>query len=68
MKSIFLTFLMFIVVFGAIHLGFIDLITNRYIPYISYGLLFIVIAIAIFIVGVPQIKLDNIIKEKKRKK
>lgn len=68
MKSIFLTFLMFIVVFGAIHLGFIDLITNRYIPYISYGLLFIVIAIAIFIVGIPQIKLDNIIKEKKRKK
>lgn len=68
MKSIFLTFLMFIVVFGAIHLGFIDLITNRYMPYISYGLLFIVIAIAIFIVGVPQIKLDNIIKEKKRKK
>jgi uncharacterized membrane protein YkvI len=60
---------MFVIVFGAIHLGFIELITNRYMPYISFGLLFLVIVLAIFLVGTPKIKIDELTdKENKNDK
>lgn len=69
MKSIVITLLMFVIVFGAIHLGFIELITNRYMPYISFGLLFLVIVLAIFLVGTPKIKIDELTdKENKNDK
>lgn len=66
MKSIILTLLMFVVVFGAIHLGFIDLITNRYMPYISFGLLFLVIILAVFLIGAPKININELTNKEKK--
>lgn len=53
MKSIFVTLIMFAVVFGSLWLGVLDLIDNNYFIYIS-GLIFVmVVGYALIFIGKP---------------
>ena len=56
MKSVFVTLIMFAVVFGSLWLGVLDLIDNSYFIYIS-GLIFVmVVGYALIFIGKPTKK------------
>lgn len=61
MKSIFISFLMFIVVFTALKFDILSLFDNSFMIYIALTGLFIVIACGLYFVGIP--KLSDIKKQ-----
>ena len=56
MKSVFITFIIFIVVFALLKAGIISVISSSVFHYLVYGLFIIVIIVAIRLIGLPTAK------------
>lgn len=54
MKSVFLTFIMFAVLFGILKLNIVSLFNNFWFPLLSLILFIIVISIAVALFGLPK--------------
>lgn len=61
MKSVFLSFLMFIIVFTALKLDILHVLDNSFMIYIALVGLLIVVACGLYFVGIP--KLSDIKKQ-----
>ena len=59
MKSVFLTFVMFAITFALLKVGLVSFITGNTFRYISYGCFLLVLAAAIYYVGIPRPSTKN---------